>query len=612
MLRTSQPLRKAFFLTAGLLAVVLFLAMGVVPADVRAAGVPVVQSVTPTQGPVGATVYVRGGSFGGLSLNSTLTFNGVAVPIPDITNWADTLIIATVPDGATTGPVVVTTADGPSNADVTFTVTAAPEISALYPSTGPAGTRVLITGTSFGDDGVVTFNNVVATTSTWSSTTIVATVPDSATTGPVVVTTSDVESNGVTFTVTAGPAQTWYLAEGSTLHGFDTYVLMANPNASAATVNVIYNTSRGRIPRTLPITVPASSRVTLNVTQDVPNVEVSTILQSNVSIVAERAMYWNNRIEGTDSVGVTAASKTWYLAEGSTAFGFETWVLIQNPGTAAANVDVTYMTSKGIVKKPTFPIAAGQRYTIDVGRDVGFCDVSTKVESDQDIICERSMYWDSRRGGHDSIGVTSPSKTWYLAEGSTAWGFTTYLLLQNPSEDKPATVDVTYMTKFGPAYEPTFTMGPGSRKTIRVNDSVSNEETSIMVDSDKGVIAERAMYWDNGTGRAGHDTVGVPAPATNVYLGEGSTAWGFETFLCIQNPSDQDAVVSVTYLTPNGPVNTPNRVVGANSRLTVDVGQECPDVDASIKVQSATLIMAERAMYWHDRGGGHVSIGWNQ
>jgi hypothetical protein len=591
----------------------MLLVLGVMPAAVQADEAPVMQSVTPTQGPVGTTVYVRGAHFGeSLSQNSKLYFNGVAVPYPKIINWTDTLITATVPDGATTGPVVVTTANGSSNADVTFTVTDTPEISAIYPSTGPVGTTVLITGTSFGTDGVVTFNNVVATTGTWSGTAIVTTVPEGATTGPVVVTTSAGASNGVTFTVTAGPAQTWYLAEGSTAHGFDTYVLMANPNAAAATVNVIYNTSRGRIPRTLPITVPASSRVTLHVTEDVPNVDVSTTLQSNVPIVAERAVYWNDRIEGTDSIGVTAASKTWYLAEGSTAFGFETWVLIQNPGTAAANVDVTYMTSKGIVKKPTFPVAAGQRYTIDVGKDVGFCDVSTKVESDQDIVCERSMYWDSRRGGHDSIGVTSPSKTWYLAEGSTAWGFTTYLLIQNPSEDKSATVNVTYMTKFGPAHEPTFTMGPGSRKTIRVNDSIADEDTSIMVDSDNEVIAERAMYWDNGTGKAGHDTVGVPAPATNIYLGEGSTAWGFETFLCIQNPSSQDAVVSVTYMTPNGPVNTPNRVVGANSRLTVDVSQECPNVDASIKVQSATPIMAERAMYWHDRGGGHVSIGWNQ
>ena len=531
MLRTSSSLRKASVFAACFLAVALLLAVGAVPA--AAAEKPIMQSVTPTQGQAGDTVYVSGWEFGASPSGSTLTFNGVVVPYPKISYWADNLIVATVPDGATTGPVVVTTAEGPSNTDVIFTIT-------------------------------------------------------------------------------AGPAQTWYLAEGSTLHGFDTYVLMANPNASAATVNVVYNTNLGRIPRPVPITVPANSRVTLHVSNDVPNVEVSTILQASVPIVAERAVYWNDRIEGTDSIGVTAASRTWYLAEGSTAHGFETWVLIQNPGTAEANVTVTYMTSNGIVKKPTFPVAAGQRYTIDVGRDVGFCDVSTKVESDQDIVCERSMYWDARRGGHDSIGVTSPSRTWYLAEGSTAWGFETYLLIQNPSETKPASVNVTYMTRFGPAYEPAFIMGPGSRKTIRVNDSIKDEDTSIKVESDNEVIAERAMYWDNGTGKAGHDTVGVPAPATSVNLGEGSTAWGFETFLCIQNPGSQDASVSVTYMTPNGPVNTPNRVVGANSRLTVDVNNECPDVDASIKVQSATPIMAERAMYWQNRGGGHVSIGWNQ
>ena len=617
MLRTHRPSRKASFIATCFLVAALLLAMGAVPVAVQAAEAPVMQSVTPTQGQVGSTVYVRGANFGGLSLNSKLYFNGVAVPYPKIINWTDTLITATVPDGATTGPVLVTTANGSSNTDVTYTVTAepapgAPAISALFPNTGPVGTGVLITGTSFGTDGVVTFNNVVATTGTWSNTAIVTSVPEGATTGPVVVTTSAGASNGVTFTVTAGPAQTWYLAEGSTAHGFDTYVLMANPNVAAATVTVVYNTSRGRIPRTLPITVPADSRVTLHVSDDVPNVEVSTVLQASVPIVAERAVYWNDRIEGTDSIGVTSAAKTWYLAEGCTAHGFETWLLIQNPGTQTANVAVTYMTSNGVINKPVFAVAGGQRYTIDVGRDVGFCDVSTKVTSDQDIVCERSMYWDARRGGHDSIGTTSASKTWYLAEGSTAWGFTTWLLLQNPAEDKSAKVNVTYMTKFGPAYEPAFTMGPGSRKTIRVNDSIADEDTSIMVDSDNEVIAERAMYWDNGTGKAGHDTVGAPAPATNVYLGEGSTAWGFEMFLCIQNPSDQDATVSVTYMTPNGPVNTPNRVVGANSRLTVDVNQECLNVDASIKVQSATPIMAERAMYWHDKGGGHVSIGWNQ
>ncbi|MBU4489203.1 MAG: hypothetical protein KKE79_01035, partial [Actinobacteria bacterium] len=44
-----------------------------------------------------------------------------------------------------------------------------------------------------------------------------------------------------------------------------------------------------------------------------------------------------------DSIGVTEPNKTWYLAEGSTAGGFETWVLVQNPGTETATVDLTFM-----------------------------------------------------------------------------------------------------------------------------------------------------------------------------------------------------------------------------------------------------------------------------
>ena len=41
-------------------------------------------------------------------------------------------------------------------------------------------------------------------------------------------------------------------------------------------------------------------------------------------------MYGNNRTWGHDSIGVTSPASTWYLAEGCTAGGTETWVLIQN------------------------------------------------------------------------------------------------------------------------------------------------------------------------------------------------------------------------------------------------------------------------------------------
>ncbi len=498
-----------------------------------------------------------------------------------------------------------------------------PFINNIVPNQGPIGTPVLITGGSFGtpdSTSSVTFNGVQAQYFSWSDTMgILTQVPTGATTGPVVVRTQGVSSNtDKVFTVTGNPippiptaAQTWYLPEGSTAWGFETYLLMENTTDIDATVTIIYNTAQyGRIPRPQQLNVPPSSRVTLKVNDDIPNVDLSIEVQSTQKIVCERSIYWNNRIEGTDSIGTTTPAKSWYLAEGCTTYPFETWVCIQNPSlTSTANVDITYMTSHGVVTKPTLTVGAGQRKTLDVSKDVGQCDVSTRLVSDQNIVCERAMYWDGRRGGHASIGVAAPSKTWYLSEGSSAWGFQTWLLLQNPNS-KAAKVDVTFMTTHGPVKQPTINMGANTRQTINVNQGVPNTDTSIAVSSDIEVNAERAMYWNNGTGKAGTDTIGFTAPSKSIYLAEGSTAWGFETFVCIQNPNSKPADVSVTYLTNSGAVAGPGCRVPANSRVTINVANELPNRDTSVKLMCSQPIMAERAMYWNNRGGGTASIGW--
>ncbi|MFH1150475.1 MAG: DUF5719 family protein [Actinomycetota bacterium] len=493
-----------------------------------------------------------------------------------------------------------------------------PFIANVLPDTGPVGMLVFINGSDFGAVGpfsVVTFNGVGATPLVWQDTIITTRVPDGATTGPVVVTTPFGVSNGVTFTVTAPPtpAQTWYLAEGSTAWGFETFVLMENTTATDASVNVVYNTQQyGRIPRPTAVIVPASSRVTMRLNDDIPNVDVSTELQSDQEIVAERSIYWNNRTEGTDSIGVVQPSMVWYMAEGCTTYPFETWLLVANPNQLSvtpANVDITYQTPTGPIQKATIQVYTGQRVSLDVSKDVGFCDVSARVVSDQPVICERSMYWDGRRGGHDSIGTVQGSRTWFMAEGSTAWGFTTWLLLQNPTATA-ANVDVTYMTPDGAIVEPTMSLPANSRQTIKVNDYIQDYDVSIQVDSDTEIIAERSMYWNNGSGKAGNDTIGVISPETTIYLAEGSTAWGFESFVCIQNPNAAIAEVQVTYMTNNGPVAGATRFVPPTSRMTINVADELPNTDASIKLTSDQPIMAERSMYWNSRGGGHVSIGW--
>jgi hypothetical protein len=81
-----------------------------------------------------------------------------------------------------------------------------PSIASVSPASGAVGSSVTIAGTNFGatqGTSTVSFNGTAATPSSWSATSIVASVPAGATTGNVVVTVGGVTSNGMSFTVTA-------------------------------------------------------------------------------------------------------------------------------------------------------------------------------------------------------------------------------------------------------------------------------------------------------------------------------------------------------------------------------------------------------------------------
>jgi YD repeat-containing protein len=65
---------------------------------------PVITSVTPTSGPVGAAISISGSNFGAAQGTSLITFNGYAATP---SSWAMTAIAVAVPPVATTGPVVV-------------------------------------------------------------------------------------------------------------------------------------------------------------------------------------------------------------------------------------------------------------------------------------------------------------------------------------------------------------------------------------------------------------------------------------------------------------------------------------------------------------------------
>jgi hypothetical protein len=316
--------------------------------------------------------------------------------------------------------------------------------------------------------------------------------------------------------------------------------------------------------------------------------------------------------EAHSSIGVTSPAKTWYLPEGSSKWGFECWLLIQNPNTSAANCTITYMIEGQGPKTVTKSVPANSRKTFNMADDIGAADASIKVESNIPVIPERAMYRNNRREGHDSIGTTSPASDFYLAEGTSAYGFTTYVLVQNPN-DSACDVTVTYMTTAGPKPQAAFSMDANSRKTIRVNDVLPDTDFSTQVHGTKPIIAERAMYWGNGTGEACHDSIGMDAPHKTFYLPDGSTILGRETWTLVQNPNDTDVQVQISYLTANGQGNVVFiETIPAETRMTFNMSDKMMNQRAAVMVKCTTpqkKVMVEGATYWNSKGGGTDTIG---
>jgi uncharacterized repeat protein (TIGR03803 family) len=147
-------------------------------------------------GKVGASVIILGTDLTGAT---GVSFSGTAAKFTVV---SATEITTTVPAGATTGTVSVTTPGGTLDSNVKFRVL--PQIKSFQPPSGPVGTVVTITGVSLTQTTAVTFGGVKASSFTVNSDTqVTVTVPAGAKTGKIGITTpGGMATSATSFTVT--------------------------------------------------------------------------------------------------------------------------------------------------------------------------------------------------------------------------------------------------------------------------------------------------------------------------------------------------------------------------------------------------------------------------
>jgi len=208
---------------------------------------------------------------------------------------------------------------------------------------------------------------------------------------------------------TSSPSTEWLFAEGNTLSAFQMWLTVQNPNDIEAHLTFRYLTDQGKVVD-VERTVGPRSRWTEDVLSDVGDSQnFSTEILSDVPVVCERPMYFNYKEKwtgGHDAMGSTSLSTKFYVAEGTTIDGFETWYTIGNPNGSAASVKIKFMSGSGEVIPREFEVAPHSRLTIDVNAEVGQGkDVSSYIDSDKPVMVERPMYFNyggTRDGGSDS------------------------------------------------------------------------------------------------------------------------------------------------------------------------------------------------------------------
>lgn len=221
----------------------------------------------------------------------------------------------------------------------------------------------------------------------------------------------------------AALSNTWIFAEGFTGGGFETYLLLGNTSGTDSVVDVTYFLE-GAAPVARQYVVLANQRRTVMTNQDaaLQNRSFSMRVNSTVPIVAERAMYWGNFVDGHATTGIAAEAAAWGFAEGvedaNGGVSFDTYFLFANSTAAPITIEGTFYSDTtvggaGAGLRRTFTLPAQSRLTLGPGnfpemsnRSFGAFFRSVGASAGATFVVERAAYWGTGYyGGHANAGT---------------------------------------------------------------------------------------------------------------------------------------------------------------------------------------------------------------
>jgi hypothetical protein len=327
------------------------------------------------------------------------------------------------------------------------------------------------------------------------------------------------------------PSPTWFLAEGSTVLGFDLFYLLQNPQTTVTHATVRFLLPSGSVvARTYDLAPGSRTTVYVNEVPGLDETDVSGDVVADAPIVVERAMYRSAPGQpftlGTGGAGLTTAATQWFLAEGATGSFFDLFVLIANPSGTDALVDARYAKPDGSVVTRQYTVRANSRFSVYVDDLPGLeaTPVATTVTSTNSvpIVVERAMYWPGGffdyYEGHSSAGSTTTAPRWVVAGGESG-GPTdaqTFVLIANTGS-QPVTAQYRVLAQPNftpPPPSPVFTLPPNSRTTLPITGA---SRFGVLVEAlapSASLVVESAVYRSVGGvfWSAGGNALATPLP----------------------------------------------------------------------------------------------------
>ncbi len=384
------------------------------------------------------------------------------------------------------------------------------------------------------------------------------------------------------------------------------------------------------------LVLPGRRRATVTA-RDVPELvssEFSTSIEADQPVVVDRTMSWDDTGYGSHAEHAITAPPgiEWYLAEGATTGAFGLFYLLQNPGSADADVEITFLRPAPltpVVERRTVRARSRETVWVNTVHGLEHEEMSAVVRSlnGVPILAERAMYagvtGQPFAAGHGGAAVAAPALEWFLAEGATGPYFDTFVLVGNPGE-AAADIDVTYLLPDGSTVTRRYLVAGRSRLTIWIDNEdprLADTAVSTRVTSVNGVpvIVERAMWWPQGRWQESHVSSGSTTTGTAWALADGEEGGTrrTQTYVLVANTSTVPGTARVTLFFEDGETTARDFPITGSSRLNVAVGAEFPTASGrrfatlveSLGASPAPLVV-ERSMY-SDAAGAAWTAGTN-